>query len=89
MENKVTFTKAELFILIGGTVLAWDGKVGIEDEVEELEQRLEKILNNEDIKETEESFEFNNQELEKEINESKTYIKALNKLLDLYEGSDE
>lgn len=89
MENKVTFTKAELFILIGGTVLAWDGKVGIEDEVEELEQRLEKILNNEDIKETEESFEFNNQELEKEINESKTYIKALNKLLDLYEGEQQ
>lgn len=90
MENKVTFTKDELFVLIGGTVIAWDNKVGINDEeFSSLEERLHKVLNNEQVKELDDDLEILDPELDKAIHEHETYLKVMNKLLDLYEGEQQ
>ncbi|AZU99080.1 hypothetical protein pW4_61 [Bacillus phage pW4] len=91
MENKVTFTKTELLILIGGVAAIWDEKSGnLEGYDKTLDERIEKIFNAELVEDEKTGkVETVDPNVDKEIEEDETYAKLIHKIADIYEGGVE
>lgn len=81
MENKLTFTKAEIMILVGGVAGAWDSiNEDQENYDSELTKKVESIF--------EGTFKPNgdlvDEKLEEELNKDETFANLLHKVIDVY-----
>ena len=82
MENKVTFTKAEITILIGGIAAAWDS---INEKPEGFDPELDKKVENVFEKIFNEDGSVKDKEVDEELEKNETFAKLAHKILDIYE----
>lgn len=86
MENKVTFTKSEITILIGGIAAAWDS---INENPEgfdpELDKKVEKVFENI----FNEDGTVKDKEIDEELGKDETFANLAHKILDFYNGGNE